>query len=98
MNENAPRKKRSHHGLRFESDMLFTEHEQSAIFDLHDIDMIRAVSLFQFTRYLQVLNSLPFFNFQNIAASEPVSLYDIYKILIGSRQFPFLNLQHIYRV
>ena len=43
--------KRSHHGLRFETDMLFTEHEQSTIFDLHDIDMIRAVFLFQFTRY-----------------------------------------------
>ena len=62
--------------------MLFTGSWLSPLFNLHVVYRILTVSLFQFTCYLQDLDSLPF---------------SIYMLSTESWQSPFFNLHVIYR-
>ena len=62
---------------------VFTGSQQPPFFNLHGIYRISTASLFQFTRYLQDLNSLSF---------------SIYTVFTGSRQPPLFNLRGIYRI
>ena len=67
--------------------MIFTGYRQPLFFDLHDIYRISTAPLFQFTWYLQDLDS-PLF-----------SIYVVFTMFFtGSRQPPFFNLRGIYRV
>ena len=63
--------------------MIFTGYRQPPFFDLHDIYRISTAPLFQFTWYLQGLDSPPF---------------SIYVVFTGSRQPPFFNVRGIYNV
>ena len=60
--------------------VLFIE---TPFFDLHHCYRILTVSLFQFTSYLQDLDSLPF---------------SVYMLFTGSWKSPFFNLHVIYRI
>ena len=63
--------------------MIFTGYRQPPFLDLHDIYRISTAPPFQFTWYLQGLDSAPF---------------SIYMIFTGSREPLFFNLHDIYRI
>ena len=69
--------------LLFSTYIIVTGSWQSPFFNLQVIYRILTVSLFQFTCYLQDLESLPF---------------SIYMLFTGSWQSPFFNFYVIYRI
>ena len=81
--------------------MIFTGYRQPPFFDLHDIYRISTTPLFQFTWYLQGLDSPPFqFTWYLQDLDSPLfSIYVVFTMLFtGSPQPPLFNLRGIYRV
>ena len=81
--------------------MVFTGSRQPPLFNLHGIYRISTASLFQFTWYLQDLDS-PLFQFtwylQCYLQDLDSPPFLIYAVFTGSRQPPFLDLHDIYRI